>query len=73
VVGVKHLAKGKVIDIDGYHMEILKIEGSIIIPRLHNQFNIAVKEDITKLWTKSLIVPFIKVMIKTILQIIGLS
>jgi hypothetical protein len=41
--GVKQLANGKVKNIKGYQAEILKIEGPILIPHIHNLFNLAVK------------------------------
>ena len=41
--GVKRLANGKTKDIEGYQVEIFKIEGLILIPHIHKLFNLAVK------------------------------
>jgi hypothetical protein len=40
--GVKRLSKGKVEDIEGYQDKILKIGGTILIPHIHNLFNLAI-------------------------------
>ena len=43
-LGVKRISKGKSKDIEGYQVEILKIGGPILIPHIHNLFNLAVKK-----------------------------
>ena len=40
--GVKQLSKGKTKDIKGYQVEILKIGGPILIPHIHNPFNLTI-------------------------------
>jgi hypothetical protein len=55
--GVKQLANGKAKDIEGYQVEIFKIEGPILISHIHKLFNLAVKQGFPKPWTQSLIVP----------------
>jgi hypothetical protein len=55
--GVKLLANGKAEDIEGYQAEIFKIRGYVLIPHIHNLFNLAVKRVFPKPWTQSLIVP----------------
>jgi hypothetical protein len=47
-------------NIDGYHAEILKIGGNILILHTHKLFNLVVKHNIPKPWTQSLIVPIFK-------------
>jgi hypothetical protein len=58
--GVKQLANGKAKDIEGYQAGIFKIGGTILIPHIHNLFNLAVKQGFPKPWTQSLIVPIFK-------------
>jgi hypothetical protein len=58
--GVKWLTKGKTKDIEGYHAEMLKIGGSILIPHIHKLFNLAVNQSFPKPWPHSLIVPIVK-------------
>jgi hypothetical protein len=59
-VRVKWLANGKAKDIEGYQVEIFKIEGHILIPHIHKLFNLAVKQGFPKPWMQSLIVPIFK-------------
>jgi hypothetical protein len=40
---VKRLEKNKAKDIEGYQAEILKIGRPILIPHIHNLFNLVVK------------------------------
>jgi hypothetical protein len=40
--GVKRLSKGKSKDIEGYQDEILKAGGPILIPHIHNLFNLTI-------------------------------
>lgn len=42
-IGVKKLPNGKDKDIKGYQDEILKIGGPIMIPHMHNMFNLVMK------------------------------
>jgi len=58
--GVKRLANRKDKDIKGYQDEILKVGGPIIIPHMHNLFNLAIKQGFPKPWTQSLILPIFK-------------
>ena len=58
--GVKRLTNGKAKDIEGYQDEIFKIGGPILIPHIHNLFNLAVNHCFPKPWTKILIVPIFK-------------
>jgi hypothetical protein len=58
--GVKWIANVKAKDIEGNQAEIFKIEGHILIPRIHKLFNLAVKQGFPKTWTQSLIVPIFK-------------
>jgi hypothetical protein len=57
---VKHLANGKVKDIEGYQDETFKIKGAILIPHIHKIFNLVVKKSFPKPWMQSLIVPIFK-------------
>jgi hypothetical protein len=57
---IKRLANGNAKDIQGYHSEIFKIGGPILIPHIHKLFNSAVKKGFPKPWTQSLIVPIFK-------------
>jgi len=59
--GINHLANGKAKDIEGYHMEIIKIGGRALIPHIHKIFNQVVKKCFPKPWTQSLIIPILKV------------
>jgi hypothetical protein len=58
--GVKWLANGKAKDIEGYQDEIFKIKGPILIPHIHELFNLVVKKGFPKPWMQSLIVPIFK-------------
>ena len=57
---VKWLEKGKTKDIEGYQDEILKNWGFILIPHIHNLFNLNVKKWFPKPWTQILTVPNFK-------------
>ena len=57
---VKRLANGKAKDIEGYQDENFKIGWPILIPHIHNLFNLVVKHGFPKPWTQSLIVPIFK-------------
>jgi hypothetical protein len=46
--GVKWLANGKAKDIEGYQDENFKIGGPILIPHIHNLFNLDVKQGFPK-------------------------
>ena len=46
--GVKELVNGKAKDTEGYQNEIFKIEGPILIPRIHRLFNLLVKQGFPK-------------------------
>jgi hypothetical protein len=65
---VKQLANGKAKDIEGYQAEIFKIGGPILIPHIHNLFNLAVKQGFPKPWTQSLIVPILAKLYGIILE-----
>ena len=58
--GVKRLKNGKAKDIEGYHAEILKIGGHVLIPHIHKLSNQEVKQGFPKPWTQSLIIPIFK-------------
>ena len=58
--GIKRLMNGKVKDIEGYQVELLKIGGYILIPHIHKVFNLAIKQGFRKPWTQSLIIPIFK-------------
>jgi len=58
--GIKCLANGKSKDIEGYKEEILKIRAPVLIPYIHNIFNMVVKHGFPKLWTQNLIIPIFK-------------
>jgi len=49
--GIKCLANGKTKGIEGYQAKILKIEAPVLIPYIHNLFNMVVKHGFPKLWT----------------------
>ena len=38
--GIKHLTNGKDKDIEGYQEEIIKIKVHVLIPYIHNLFNL---------------------------------
>jgi len=43
-LGVKRFVNGKDKDIEGYQVEIFKMGGHILIPHIHNLFNLALKK-----------------------------
>jgi hypothetical protein len=45
---IKRLTKGKDKNIEGYQVEILNIIGSIVIPHIHNIFNLAINQGFSK-------------------------
>jgi len=47
-------------EIKGYQEKILRIGGSILIPHIHNLFNLVVKWGFLKPYTERLIVPTFK-------------
>ena len=53
-------ANGKAKDIEGYQDENIKIGGPIIIPHIHELFNLAVKQGFPKIYTESIIDPIFK-------------
>jgi hypothetical protein len=57
---IKWLANGKAKDNNGYQAQFFKIGGKILIPHIHNLFNLAVKKGFPKPWVQSLFVPIFK-------------
>jgi hypothetical protein len=47
-------------DIEGYQAKILNIGGPMLIPHIHELFNLVVKHGFPKTWTQSLVVPIFK-------------
>jgi hypothetical protein len=58
--GVKRLANGKDKGTEGYQDEIFKVIGPILMPHIHELFNLAVKQGFPKPWMQSLILPIFK-------------
>jgi hypothetical protein len=57
---VKWLANGKAKDNNGYQAQFFKIGGPILIPHIHNLFNLVVKKGFPKPWVQILMVPIFK-------------
>lgn len=57
---IKCLSNGKIRDIEGYQVEIFKMERSILIPSIHKPLNLIVKQGFPKPWMKRFIVLIFK-------------